>query len=338
MHAPGVLACIDINLLDEERRNRMNATAIGAALEAQFSRRTAVSQLATAGAAFIASTITGCAMKDAAATKSNTNSLASFSRKEKTMTQASPIAESNALTVALVHGAFADSSSWNGVIELLHSAGIATSCPPNPLRGIAHDAAYVASFLKQIPGRVLLVGHSYGGAVITNAGSRAANVVGLVYVAAFAPDEGETLLEVEEGSRDSVLFSALKPLQYPTGNGTETATEFTILPDKIQEAFAADLSAEQNAIIASTQRPIAEVSFAEPTTAPAWKSLPSWAVIPSGDKAVGTDVVRFYAERAGSTITEVEGSHVIMVSQPQAVVDVILDAVAAVSPALAMQR
>jgi pimeloyl-ACP methyl ester carboxylesterase len=247
------------------------------------------------------------------------------------MTQATPAADSNALTVALAHGAFADSSSWSGVIELLHAAGVATICPPNPLRGISHDAAYVASFLNQIPGRVLLVGHSYGGAVITNAGSQAANVVGLVYVAAFAPDEGETLLEVEQGSRDSVLFSALLPLQYPTGNGAETATEFNILPDKIQEAFASDLSAEQNAVIASTQRPIAEAAFGEPTSAPAWKTLPSWAVVPSGDKAVGTDVVRFYAERAGAAITELDGSHVVMISQPQAVTDVIMTALAAVS-------
>ncbi len=247
------------------------------------------------------------------------------------MTQSTPVAENAPLTVALVHGAFADSSSWNGVIELLHGAGVATTCPPNQLRGIPQDAAYVASFLNQIPGPVLLVGHSYGGAVITNAGSQADNVVGLVYVAAFAPDEGETLLEVEQGSRDSVLFSALIPLQYPTGNGTETATEFVIDPAKIQDAFASDLSAEQNALLASTQRPIAEAAFGVPTTAPAWKTLPSWAIVPSGDKAVGTDVVRFYAERAGATITELEGSHVIMISQPQAVADVILTAVDAVS-------
>ena len=106
--------------------------------------------------------------------------------------------------------------------------------------------------------------------------------MGLVYVAGFAPDEGETLLEIEKDSRDSVLLSALVPLQYPTGNGTETATEFVIDPEKIQEAFAADLSPSQNAILAATQRPIAEVAFAEPTTAPAWKTLPTWAVVPYG--------------------------------------------------------
>ena len=235
------------------------------------------------------------------------------------------------LTVALVHGAFADASGWNGVIERLQAAGVAVTCPPNPLRGISHDAAYVASFLNQIPGPVLLVGHSYGGAVITNAGSKVKNAVGLVYVAGFAPDEGEILLDIEKGSRDSVLLSALVPLQYPTGNGTETATEFAIKPDKVQEAFAADLPQSQTALLAATQRPIAELTFAEPTTAPAWKTLPTWAVVPTGDKTIGSDAVRFMAERAEATIVEVEGSHVIMISQPQAVTDVIMTAIDTVS-------
>jgi pimeloyl-ACP methyl ester carboxylesterase len=234
------------------------------------------------------------------------------------------------LTVALVHGAFADSSCWNGVIELLQAKGITVACPLNPLRGITNDAAYVASFVKQIPGPVLLVGHSYGGAVITNAGSMAENVVGLVYVAGFMPEDGETLLEVDKDSRDSVLFSALIPLQYPTVNGTETATEFAIDPAKIQEAFSGDLSASQNAVLAATQRPIAEVAFGEPTKSPAWKALPTWAVVATGDKAVGTDILRFYAERAGATTVEIDASHVVMISQPQAATDVIMTAYAAV--------
>jgi pimeloyl-ACP methyl ester carboxylesterase len=247
------------------------------------------------------------------------------------MTDATPTAASGPLTVVLVHGAFADASGWNGVIERLQAAGVATTAPPNPLRSVAHDAAYIASYLNQIPGPVLLVGHSYGGAVITNAGSQAKNAVGLVYVAGLAPDEGETLLALEEDSRDSVVLTALVPFQYPTGNGTETATEFVIDPARFQEVFAADLPLSQTALLAVTQRPIAEATFAEPTTAPAWKSLPSWAVVATGDKTLGTDVVRFCAERAGATITEVEASHVVMISQPQAVTNVILTAVAAVS-------
>jgi pimeloyl-ACP methyl ester carboxylesterase len=240
------------------------------------------------------------------------------------------------ITVVLVHGAFADASSWNGVVERLQAADVQVAAPPNPLRGIAHDSAYIASFFEQIPGPILAVGHSYGGAMISNAAAGAENVVGLVFVAAFAPDEGERLGEVEGTSKDSVLMSALVPLQYPTGDGAETAAEFAIDPAKFHDAFAADLPAEQTAVMAATQRPAAELGFSEPSGQPAWKHLPSWAVVATGDKAAGADVTRSMAERAGATITEVEGSHVIMVSQPEAVTEVIKMAAAAVDrPAVA---
>jgi pimeloyl-ACP methyl ester carboxylesterase len=232
-------------------------------------------------------------------------------------------------TVVLVHGAFADSSGWNAVVERLQAEGVRVTAPPNPLRGISIDSAYINSFLGQVPAPVLAVGHSYGGAVITNAATDADNVVGLVYVAAFAPDEGESLADIESGSRDSVLITALMQLQYPTGEGAETAVEFAIDPEKFHDAFAADLPEEQTAVMAATQRPVAELAFSTPTGAPAWKNLPSWAVVPTGDKAAGSDVVRSMAERAGATITEAEGSHVIMVSQPQVVADVILTALEA---------
>ena len=234
-------------------------------------------------------------------------------------------------TVVLVHGAFADASSWNGVIERLQGQGVPVTAPANPLRGIAADSAYIASVFEQIDGPVLAVGHSYGGAVITNAATDAKNVLGLVYVAAFAPDEGEALGEVEAGSKDSVLNSALVPRQYPTADGG-SVTEFFIDPAKARDAFAGDLTDEQAALIAATQRPVSELAFSEQSGRPAWHDRPSWAVVATGDKAAGTDVVRSMAERAGATITDVEGSHVIMVSQPQAVTDVILDAVAAVAP------
>jgi pimeloyl-ACP methyl ester carboxylesterase len=233
-------------------------------------------------------------------------------------------------TVALVHGAFADASSWNGVIERLQAKGVPVTAPPNPLRGIAHDSAYTASVFEQIDGPVLAVGHSYGGAVITNAAAEAKNVVGLVYVAAFAPEEGETLGAVEADSKDSVLNSALVPRSYPTEDGG-SATELTIDPAKVREVFAGDLSDQQAALIAATQRPVAESAFSEANGPPAWKHLQSWAVVATGDKAAGSDVVRSMAERAGATITEIDGSHVIMVSQPQAVTEVILEAVAAVA-------
>jgi pimeloyl-ACP methyl ester carboxylesterase len=236
----------------------------------------------------------------------------------------------DAPTVVLVHGAFADGSSWAGVIERLQRRGVATVAVANPLRGIAVDSAYVASVLAQTPGPVVAVGHSYGGAVISNAATDADNVVGLVFVAAFAPDEGETLGQVEEGSKDSVLNSALVPRRYPTTDGG-SAIEFSIDAAKVREAFAGDLSEEQAALIAVAQRPAAELAFTEPNGPPAWKSRPSWAVVATGDRAAGADVVRSMAERAGATITEVEGSHVIMVSQPDVVANVILDAVATVA-------
>ena len=231
-------------------------------------------------------------------------------------------------TVVLVHGAFADASSWNGVVELLQAKGLKVTAPANPLRGIAIDSAYIAGVLGQIPGPILAVGHSYGGAVLTNAATNAENVVGLVYVAAFAPDEGEVLGEVTGGSKDSVLDTALVSLQYPSGDSGGSAVEFAIDPAKFHDAFAADLPAEQTAVLAATQRPVAEAAFSEPSGPPAWKRLPSWAAVASFDTAAGTDVIRSMAERAGATITELEGSHVIMISQPQAVTDVILEALA----------
>jgi pimeloyl-ACP methyl ester carboxylesterase len=234
-------------------------------------------------------------------------------------------------TVVLVHGAWADGSSWNDVIERLQAEGIQVTAPANPLRSISIDSAYINSLLDQISGPVLAVGHSYGGAVITNAATNANNVVGLVYVSAFVPDEGETLADIASKSQDSVINPTLRPLQYPTGEGAETAGEFTIDPAEFHDVFAADLPAEQTSLMAATQRPLTELAFSEPTGVPAWKKLPSWAVVASGDKAAGADVVRSMAERAGAQITEVEGSHVIMISKPQVVAEAILTALAAVS-------
>jgi pimeloyl-ACP methyl ester carboxylesterase len=248
------------------------------------------------------------------------------------------MSDSTPLTVVLVHGAFADASSWNGVVERLLAADVQVAAPANPLRGIAHDSAYIASFFEQIPGPVLAVGHSYGGAVISNAATDAENVVGLVFVAAFAPEEGERLGDVESTSKDSVLMTALVPLQYPIGDGAETAVEFAIDPARFHDAFAADLPPEQTAVMAATQRPVAELAFSEPSGPPAWKSSPAWAMVATGDKAAGADVIRSMAERAGATITEAEGSHVIMVSQPEAVADVILTAAAAVERLAAAAR
>jgi pimeloyl-ACP methyl ester carboxylesterase len=237
--------------------------------------------------------------------------------------------EAGTPTVVLVHGAFADGSGWNDVIEQLQAKGISVTAPANPLRGIASDSAYIASIFGQIPGPVLAVGHSYGGAVITNAASASANVVGLVYVAAFAPEEGEALGEAEGASKDSVLNSALVPLNYPTGDGDESAVEFSIDPEKFHDAFAADLAPGKAALMAASQRPVAAAAFSEPTGPPAWKKLPAWSIVATGDKAAGADVIRSMAQRAEAKITEIDGSHVIMISQPQAVTNVILEALEA---------
>jgi pimeloyl-ACP methyl ester carboxylesterase len=234
-------------------------------------------------------------------------------------------------TIVLVHGAFADGSSWNDVIERLQRQGYTVEAPGNPLRGVGIDSAYLASMVNQLDGPVLLVGHSYGGAVITSAASDATGVVGLVYVAAFAPDQGEVLGDVAASSKDSLLGTAQIQREYPTGAGGETAPEFLVDPARFQEVFAADLPAEQAAVLAATQRPVAAAAFSDVSGPPAWKTLPSWAVVATADKAAGTDIVRSMAQRAGAEIVEVDASHVVMVSQPQAVTELILQALHDVS-------
>ena len=234
-------------------------------------------------------------------------------------------------TVVLVHGAFADAGSWAGVAAILQAAGVTVLAPANPLRSVTSDSAYIASVISQIDGPVLAVGHSYGGAVITNAGTAATNVVGLVYVSAFAPDEGEKLSDVTATSADSILGTALLPRQFPTGSGGEPAVELYVDPAKFHEVFAADLPAAQSAVLGASQRPIAAAAFDDATGVPAWKNLPSWAVVGTGDKAAGADLTRAHAKRAGSELTELDGSHLAFVAQPQAVADVILTAWKAVT-------
>lgn len=230
------------------------------------------------------------------------------------------------LTIVLVHGAFADASSFSGVIHRLQEKGQSVIAPPNPLRGVDYDARYITSVVEQIEGPVLLVGHSYGGAVISNVVPKARNVMGLVFVAAFAPDDGEWLGDVTAKSKDAILGPALLAKNFPTGNDDETSVEFSVNPVRIREVFAGDLPADQAAVLAATQRPIAQAAFSDKSGPPAWKSIPSWAVVATGDKAAGTDLVRQMAQRAGADITEVDSSHVVMISHPDVVTDVILKA------------
>ncbi|MEV4449282.1 MULTISPECIES: alpha/beta fold hydrolase [Streptomyces] len=231
-------------------------------------------------------------------------------------------------TALLVHGAFADAASWSGVIAELQNHGIPVVAPPNPLRSLASDAAYIASVAAQIDGPVVLVGHSYGGAVITVAGT-AQNVVGLVFVAAYVLEEGESLGELQGRFPDSPLGSSLKQATYPVEGG-DPAVEVTIVPEAFPAVFAADVPADVTKVLAVAQRPLAAGAFTETATAAAWKTKPSWALVAAADQAINPEVERFGAKRAGATILEVEGaSHAVAVSRPKVVAELIRDAVRA---------
>ncbi|WP_225830413.1 alpha/beta fold hydrolase [Streptomyces sp. NK08204] len=233
-------------------------------------------------------------------------------------------------TVVLVHGAFADAASWSGVIEELQRHDIPVIAPPNPLRGLASDAAYVASVAAQIDGPVVLVGHSYGGALITVAGTTE-NVVGLVYVAAYVLEEGESLGELQGRFALSPLVSNLKQWTYPVADG-DPAVEVTIAADAFPSVFAADVPADVTKVLAVAQRPLAAAAFEETASAAAWKTKPSWALVAGADTAINPEVERFGAKRAGATVVEIEGaSHAVAVSQPKQVAELIREAVRATS-------
>ena len=228
-------------------------------------------------------------------------------------------------TVVLVHGGFADASFWSPVIEALQARNVPVLAPANPLRGLAQDAEYLASYVNQIDGPVLLVGHSYGGAVISVAGASTPNAVGLVYVAAFALDEGESFAEIFAEFGDTPLVGAVRPSNYPLADG-DTAVELTIAPELYREAFAADLSEDVIRVLAVSQRPFAAI-FEDRAEAAAWKTLPSWAVVATSDNAIPPDAERHMAKRAGAQIIEVDASHSIALSQPTAVGELIRSAV-----------
>ena len=231
----------------------------------------------------------------------------------------------NIPTVVLVHGGFADASFWAPVIEDLQAHDVPVLAPPNPLRGLAHDAEYLASYVNQIDGPVLLVGHSYGGAVISVAGASASNAVGLVYVAAFALDEGESFGEIFAEFGDTPLVGAVRPSNYPLDDGG-TAVELTIAPELYKEAFAADLSDDAIRVLAVSQRPFAAI-FEDRAEAAAWKTLPSWYAVATADNAIPPDAERHMAQRMGAQTIEVDASHSIALSQPTAVAELIRSAV-----------
>jgi pimeloyl-ACP methyl ester carboxylesterase len=232
---------------------------------------------------------------------------------------------STAPTVVLVHGAFADASSFRPLYDALLGEDLSILAPPNPLRGMTGgDGDYLKAVLAEIPGPVLLVGHSYGGAVITAAGT-ADNVVGLVYVSGFAPDEGENLTDLQSKFPAPGIIPYIVQHALPGGGA-----EFTLAPGGFHESFCADIPAADAAFYAVSQRPLAGVSLTETAGVPAWRTRPVWAVLPTADRCIDPGVHRFSYDRMGATVTEIEGSsHVAMISHPREVADVVMTAVRA---------
>ena len=227
-------------------------------------------------------------------------------------------------TIVLVHGAFAESASWDRVIDPLLEAGHSVIAVANPLRSLAGDAAAVSDVVRTIDGPVLLVGHSYGGAVITNVDRDAGEITGLVYVAAFAPKSGETCFQLSGLFPGSTLGEALQPVA--RGDGT---TDLTIVPERFHEQFAADVPAAQTARMAVTQRPVTQEALVEPSgERPLWKELPSWFIFGEEDRNIPAALEHYMAERAGAHRTlEIPGaSHAVSVAHPAATARMILHA------------
>jgi pimeloyl-ACP methyl ester carboxylesterase len=224
-------------------------------------------------------------------------------------------------TIVLVHGGWADASSWDAVTQRLQDDGYTVIAPANPLRGVETDSAYLSSVLATITGPIVLVGHSYGGVLITNAATGNPNVKALVYVAAFAPDQGETvgqLLAMNPGSQAAPPNLTFRP--HPGGLDTY------ITPSAFQSVFCADLPATTAGVMAAGQRPIDAAALGEPSGEPAWKTIPSWYLVASNDHALPPATERFMAKRAGATTVEIPSSHVAMISHPDVVTDLILEA------------
>jgi pimeloyl-ACP methyl ester carboxylesterase len=229
-------------------------------------------------------------------------------------------------TIVLVHGAFAESASWDGVIDPLQKEGHSVIAAANPLRGLAADAAAVSDLVRSVDGPVILVGHSYGGMVISNVAADAGEIVGLVYACGFAPEPGDSAFTLSERFPGSTLGGALQPV--PRSDGT---TDLYITTERFQDQFCADVPAEQAARMAATQRPATQEALTEPSgDRPLWKDVPSWFLIGEQDRNIPAELQRFMAERAGARRTlEIPGaSHAISVSQPEATTELILEAAA----------
>jgi pimeloyl-ACP methyl ester carboxylesterase len=230
-------------------------------------------------------------------------------------------------TVVFVHGAFADASGFSGVIRELARSRYAVVAPPNPLRGLTFDAAVVSAVVRAIDGPVVLVGHSYGGAVITQASADLHNVSGLVYLAAFGPDVGESCAGVQEPFPPSLLASASLPTPYDAP-GAPQGPDLYIAADQFREAFCADLPGDVADVMSATQRPVSLAAMTEKATAAGWRDRPSWFLVSENDNAIPPDAERFMAERMRATTDSIGGSHVAFIAQPVRVASFITKALA----------
>ena len=233
-------------------------------------------------------------------------------------------------TVVLVHGAWADASGWSGVVRRLQAHDLRVTTYANPLRSLSTDAAGLRQYLDSLDGPIVLVGHSYGGAVITNAATGDPDVEALVYVDAFAPDEGQSAFQL--AGPDSALavadpttvFDLVPPTLPPTG-----ASDLYLEPATFLSAFANGVDAEDAAVLASTQRPVTLGALTEPSGVPAWRTIPSWYLVGTEDQIIPPSAQRAMAEHAGSSVCEFSAGHLGLVSDPGAVADVVLQAVKA---------
>jgi pimeloyl-ACP methyl ester carboxylesterase len=246
------------------------------------------------------------------------------------MTSSTPEPRTSAPTVVLVHGAFADSSSWNGVIDRLRRDGYPVIAVANPLRSLAGDAEFLRDVLDGVDGPIVLAGHSYGGSVMSEAAEGHPQVEALVYVASFLLDEGESTGELAGKYPGNELGSALRPVPVH-GPGGGTVDDLYIQPEKFRAIFAADVPAGAADLMAVTQRPIIGDALADKATKAAWKTIPSWTLVTLQDLAVPAQAQRFMAERASSHAVEVDASHAVTVSRPDAVARLIDEAARATS-------
>lgn len=230
-------------------------------------------------------------------------------------------------TIVLVHGAFADASGWAGVIRELDRDGYDVIAPPVPLRSLSGDAASIESLVNSIDGPVVLVGHSYGGAVVTQASANLDNVVALVFIAAFGIDEGESCLTVQGPFEPTLLATTNRPTSYDAP-GAAGGPDLYISKDGFRETFCADSTADVASVLYATQRPLSAAAYTEVATGAGWKKTPSWFLVSELDNAIPPEAQKFMAERMGATTETINGSHTSFVSRPVAAADFIKKAIA----------